>query len=96
MRKAYDAAFPKLAVIKDIFSDRNLARLEAMRHVIVHRGGIVDREFLAKTGGTIAVGTPLPIDESAGVLYFNAVTENGCALLTGLDTHLKHFDAKAS
>ena len=47
IRTAFAAAFPSLPAIKPVLQERDLALLQAYRHCIVHRAGIMDEQFVA-------------------------------------------------
>jgi hypothetical protein len=91
IRDAYYAAFGKVQPLADLFEDEDLNLLEACRHVIVHRGGIADAEFVSRTRRmNIAVeeGAPLPLDGRLVSKLANASTAAGCKLLAFLDGQL--------
>lgn len=94
MQKAYEAAFKNLLDVEKIFTDTHLVRLEATRHLMVHRGGVVDNEYLEKTGENVEIGSLVPIDEASSVLYFNTVSKNGCLLLSNLDKYIMKLKIK--
>src|SRR5262245_14892449 len=49
-RRAYSEAFPKGAIaVQAAISDRTLDALSLVRNLIVHKGGIVDKEFLERS-----------------------------------------------
>src|SRR5262249_32108698 len=65
IKKAYFSAFEKSKQIDALFTAQDLNLLEASRHVIVHRAGIVDGEFEGRTkamGISWSVDAALPID----------------------------------
>jgi hypothetical protein len=54
---AYTAVFGKEA--SPLFSNQALKTLEVKRHLIVHSGGIVDDEYIRRTGDEILIGGKL-------------------------------------
>jgi hypothetical protein len=85
IRKAYSGAFEKSMQLDVLFTTQDLNLLEASRHVIVHRGGIVDEEFASRTktmGIGYTVGAPLPLDGKMVSRLANAGVDAGCQLLT--------------
>jgi hypothetical protein len=67
LKRAYDAAFGKGSSISNIVNDPKLHLASQIRHVLVHRGGIVDDDFLRKTSGrqeiaSARIGQTIPLD----------------------------------
>lgn len=86
IQRAYKAAFgwtrkPPTLVHKDV-----LVRIETMRHVIVHNGGIIDREVL----GTI--GAPLHLSDADVTNAIGVVCDAGASLLSSVGTLLEEVD----
>jgi hypothetical protein len=62
IKKAYLAVFPnEKKTLEGWFNAQDLKLLEACRHVIVHRVGVVDQEFIDKTTRGDALNQPLPL-----------------------------------
>jgi hypothetical protein len=91
IRIAYEAAFGKCEDLDEIFEDRDLRLLEASRHVIVHRAGIVDEEFVTRTKTMnvgVAEGQMLPISGAWVATLVNAGIRAGSALVRFVDARL--------
>ncbi len=88
IRKAYSSAFGKPAGLETALARPELSVIEATRHLIVHRGGLVDEEYKHRTKSTLPVGTPLPLTGSTISCWTNAVIDSGCELLVFLDDWL--------
>lgn len=88
---AYDAAFGWVpGRPPPNFTDlRHLKGIEAKRHVIVHRGGIIDQEYITKTGSNpILLGFPLSLDQDACTDDIRAILDEGVQLLSVTATWL--------
>lgn len=86
IEKAYSAAFGKSAGLDHVFDradDINL--LECVRHLIVHRAGIVDEEFLKRTGFAAPVGERFALDSPLVHKLVNAAIDSGCDLIQFVD-----------
>jgi hypothetical protein len=88
IRKAYTAAFGDKLPLDSILGNENLSRLEAVRHAIVHRAGIADELYLKRTNSTIALGTPIEVDDEMEEAFLNASFDAGCSLLEHIDKYL--------
>ena len=89
-KTAFSAAFPRNASIESIFEDEDLKLLEVVRHVIVHRAGIMDAEFLSRAQGICAVeGEPLPLDCKVVSGIINAGINAACRVLEAVDRRLQ-------
>jgi hypothetical protein len=91
VRAAYEAAFGKGRRADDLFADEELHRLEASRHVIVHRAGVVGTEFINRTKRTdinAREGQPLPLDGQMVSRLVNAGIRAGCKLLEFVEDKL--------
>lgn len=49
IKDAYLCAFPRSATIKKALENKELVQLEARRHIIVHKAGVIDDTFCKKT-----------------------------------------------
>jgi hypothetical protein len=87
MRTAYSAAFGKEEIIESVLSSDQLNRLEAIRHLIAHRAGLVDEEFLRRTGDRQTVGLALSINEKAMYELINSA-------INATTTIIRHVDAR--
>ena len=85
IHKAYVAAFEKDAALHNIFQSTDLKLLEAVRHLNVHRSGIVDEEFKNRSNLNVNIGDILPLDGATVSRLVNASIEAGCNLLCHVD-----------
>jgi hypothetical protein len=91
IRTAYEAAFGKCKQLDDMFSERDLHLLEASRHVIVHRAGVVDAEFVARTkhfGIKAEEGKLLPLSGTTVSALVDSAIKAGAAVLGFVDARL--------
>jgi hypothetical protein len=65
-----------------------LERLEAIRHVVVHRGGVVDERFVERFGGTQKSGDLLRLEALEFETVVNSTIVSGCRLLHSVDMWL--------
>lgn len=61
IRETYGALFPDAADMARVLGDERLWMLFQKRNLIVHRRGIVDWQYLEKTGAPDAIGTQLVV-----------------------------------
>jgi hypothetical protein len=88
IKRAYTAAFGKASELTGLFDAPELGMLEASRHLIVHRAGVVDEEFkkrAAKWGINYAIDVLLPLDGKQVSRLANAAIDAGCKLLSFVD-----------
>jgi hypothetical protein len=81
MRTTFSVLLPDAAALNAALANPLLWTLNQRRHLIVHRRGIVDREYLEKTGESIDAGTTLNITATELEHYLRAVIEFGAELL---------------
>ena len=84
IREAYRPIFQK-DVLGSAADPSKLAILEATRHLIVHRAGIVDEEFKRRTGSRARVGSPLRLQGDTAQQLIGSAIEAGCRLLEACD-----------
>jgi hypothetical protein len=89
IREAYTAAFGLAESIKQILSDDLLMALEATRHLIVHRAGIVDQEFQRRSRISAPIGQRYDIDGDRAVALCCASVKAGLSLLEAVDARLR-------
>ena len=87
--KAYRAACGRVSEIEGTLSHPSLSRLEATRHLIVHRAGIIDEEFKKRTGITEKIGDPLVTSKNEIEMLLNTSIEAGSVLLESVDRLLR-------
>lgn len=56
IRGAYGALFPAAGELQKLLGDGCLWNLSHKRNLIVHKRGVVDQQYLASTGDTVAIG----------------------------------------
>jgi hypothetical protein len=56
IRSAYGALFPDADDLRTALADQRLWDLSHQRHLIVHKGGVVDQAYLEATGAGLALG----------------------------------------
>ena len=61
IKDVLDAIFPKETELRDCLSDPDIWLLWQRRHLIVHRRGIVDQSYLAKTSDVPQLGSRLSV-----------------------------------
>ncbi len=88
IRKAYVAAFGEKACLRNALEDKNLLILEATRHLVVHRGAIVDEKYNKITGQTFPVRQPLPLEPAFVSAILRAAIVGGSSIVTFLDEWL--------
>jgi hypothetical protein len=89
IRQAYKAAFGDQDTLARILGDQKLTHLEGARHLIVHRGGLVDEEFVRRTDSTFPIGQAIPLDNEEIASLLDAMMTAGCRLLTFVDECLR-------
>ncbi len=85
MRTTFSALLPDAAALHAALSNPLLWTLNQRRHLIVHKRGVVDREYLEKTGEKIDAGTTLNITATELEQYLRAVIDFGAELLGGAE-----------
>jgi hypothetical protein len=88
IQKAYSAAFGKESPLGATLADKNLLTLETTRHLVVHRGGLVDEKYNKITGENFEIKQPLPLDAAFLSSVLGAGIAAGCALISFVDTWL--------
>jgi hypothetical protein len=104
IRRAFQWAFADdyKPLMKEIFDDPDLIRVEKCRHLLVHRGGRVDAAFAQATEndplwGKVAVGDELKISESIATDSWTAAANAGSKLLNAVNSWLvDHVDLPQS
>lgn len=61
VRSVYGALFPNSDDLRRALSDRRLWDLSHRRHLIVHKGGVVDQAYLEATGASLALGDVITV-----------------------------------
>jgi hypothetical protein len=81
MKTAFYALFPGADKLRVALGDTALWALNQRRHLILHKRGVVDREYLEKTGEDLQAGQQLAITASELEAYMLAVVGVGSELL---------------
>jgi hypothetical protein len=81
MRAVFAALFPGADDLREAFGDKSLWILNQRRHLIVHKRGVVDRDYLNKTGADIQLGQQLTVTTSDLEQHMDAVIVVGSELL---------------
>jgi hypothetical protein len=84
----YEAAFGKAARLVEILGDKELIRLEVTRHVVVHRAGIVDGEYVRRASSNLREGQPIPVDDEGVISMLIAMMRAACSLTEFVDGRL--------
>jgi hypothetical protein len=87
--RAFRLAFGKELSVSALLDRTELVELEATRHLVVHRAGIVDEQYNRRTRQTLPTGSTLQLDVDRIAPWINAAFETGLALLTFVDKWLK-------
>lgn len=85
MTKAYVAAFSEARRITELFDNPELKMLEKCRHLIVHRGAIIDEKFKRQTKTPQEVGEPLLLETDGVSRFFGGTVECGLRLMSLVD-----------
>ena len=90
IKDAFDTAFGKSAfeITNRLVTEPRLRKLQAMRNLIVHKGGIVDEAYRNMTGEALEVGTKLLIRGDDFTKLAKSVIQTGCELILFVDDHL--------
>jgi hypothetical protein len=88
IKDAYFAAFGKSARLESILSNAELEKLEAIRHLIVHRAGIIDEEFKRRVQMDVVEGEMLVLDDESVHALTDTPLHVGCDLLEFVDERL--------
>lgn len=81
IRSVFDVLFPSNSALRGILSDEKLWRLSQDRNLIVHRRGVVDRNYVARTGSDCPVGARLRINPTLFERYLTYVRAAGIEIL---------------
>jgi hypothetical protein len=81
MKTVIRVLLPKADKLKQLLEQKDLWILNQRRHLIVHRRGTVDRDYIDRTGDALDVGAQLMISPSDLEHYLTLVVEIGVELL---------------
>jgi hypothetical protein len=85
---AYQAVFGVGTTLDGVLANHDLRVLEESRHLIVHRGGMVDGVYLSATRQQLPLGAVIPLDGKKVSRLTNVSISCGCDLLTFVDNVL--------
>jgi uncharacterized protein involved in tolerance to divalent cations len=88
IKEAYFAAFGKSASLEGILARDELEKLEAIRHLVVHRAGIIDDQFKRRVKTDVAEGELLALDGQSVSHLADEALNDGCNLLEFVDAWL--------
>lgn len=95
MNKAYTAAFGASVDMKNILDIEILQLLEAIRNLLVHRGGIIDETFQKRTKTHRKIDSELPINGKMVSICANNVIHSGYQLTNAVETWLNNNVSKS-
>jgi hypothetical protein len=81
IRATYQALFPTASTLHQALGDKRLWDLSQKRHLIVHRRGVVDREYLDATGHALSLGDDLWVTPDEVEAYVEVTQAAGRELL---------------
>jgi hypothetical protein len=93
IRDSIQLIWPSNGGIQKKLKDDLLYKLNQKRHLIVHRKGIVDKQYNSLTSDNFIIGEEIPIDPDDIKNYLNLVKEIGLELLVGFQQKLKDFES---
>jgi hypothetical protein len=81
MRSTFSALLPNAEKLREAFADTTLWTLNQRRNLIVHKRGVIDQEYLDRTGEDLGLGSQLVIMVPDLEEYLRAVIVVGSELL---------------
>jgi hypothetical protein len=96
IKEAYSCAFPRSTTIKDALENKELAQLEARRHVIVHKAGIIDDAFRKKTATSKKlIGNKLELSDKELSEFGNVAIDAAIKVIKAVSSILSGGEAKS-
>jgi len=95
IRKAYKV-FGEDAYLNETLESPTLLKLEITRHLIVHRGGVVDEEYRKRSKIDAELGHPLTLSEESVAELRGAMREAGIRLLAFVNDKSAEDDSTRS
>lgn len=87
IKDAYSCAFPRSTTIRKALENKELAQLEARRHIIVHKAGVVDDAFCKKTGiSKTQIGNKLELSDEELSNFGNVVIDIAIQVIKALSS----------
>ena len=93
MKTVFGALYKRDSSVLATLSNPRLFELNQRRHIIVHRLGIVDEEYIRRSKDNLQVGSQLLVKASDLSRYLDAVRDAGISLLEAGFVALKEVDA---
>jgi len=84
IRGVFDVLFPECEELRISLSDEKLWMLSQARNLIVHRRAIIDRQYVANTGSSLALGAPLTVGPDMFEGYLTYVRSAGLVMLNAV------------
>lgn len=96
MGNAYACAFPKSENIKRVLYDKKLGEVEAVRNVIVHNAGIIDRDYCERTGTRkTEIGKRISLNNRKVSEYGNAIINAGSDVMITVNSYISYAKSRA-
>jgi hypothetical protein len=83
IKDVFTTILPSDELLSETLSDHSLRILNQRRHLIVHRGSLVDQEYIEKTGETLPERSELIVTANEFNSYLYSVLEAGTILAYG-------------
>jgi hypothetical protein len=96
INEAFMVAFNRDPGLEKILATQGLQRLEAARHLVVHRGGQVDADYLRRTGKSVQLGHQLDITANELGEHARSIRDAGTELLRYVDNWLLNTGASTT
>lgn len=84
IRNTYNALLPETKKHRSILNDKTLWLMLQQRHLIAHNSGIVDKQYIEKTGTELNLGEPILITPDQLREYIILIIKSGCSILESL------------
>ena len=98
IEKSYLAAFGGTSGctqrIKSIFEKPPLRELEATRHLLAHKNGVVDKKFNQKAKTNLPLGEPVPLDFRKIKILVDAAVDTGVEMIKFVEGQIQAFANK--
>lgn len=87
MKAVFGVLFPQSGKLREALEQRDLWILNQRRHLIVHRRGVIDADYISKTGDSLALGTELLISPDDLERYLHVTIDAGLELIAEALNH---------
>ena len=88
IRSVYSVLFPDASTLNEALGHRDLWTFYQLRHLLIHRRGVIDQVYLDNTGATDAIGTRLVVTPKDFEGALTVVVSAGTSLLRSLPSRL--------